>query len=167
MLSNLLVQSLLSCACSIFLVKSLLVGHFNFLVHGLNSCFLVFLGKFVLKAHTFNVRKHRSLLTIEDLFFLLALLLAGSDLIDDDLSSISACHSSPFFSFVLGVDGLQALDLHHNVKSLLLSNPVLLEQLVLIELAVSHGGDLRVKHHLVEVLDIIVIFVHLLLSFGK
>jgi hypothetical protein len=34
-------------------------------------------------------------------------------------------------------------------------------------LAVSHGGDLRVKHHLVEVLDIIVIFVHLLLSFGK
>ena len=67
------------------------------------------------------------------------------------------------FSF----DRLEPLDLHHQIKSLLLLDPVLLQASILLQLFVSNCVDSRCHDHSVHVLNIVIIFVHLVLSLGK
>ena len=67
----------------------------------------------------------------------------------------------------LQLEGLESLDLHHKIKALLLLDPLLLKTLSLLELAIANSHDLGVKHHLVHVLDIVVILVQDLLSLSQ
>ena len=70
-------------------------------------------------------------------------------------------------ALLLELEGLESLDFHHQIKALLLFNPLLLKALGLLELAVTDGHDLGVQHHLIHLFDIIVLFVHHLLGLGK
>ena len=72
-----------------------------------------------------------------------------------------------FFAFLLPLllelQRLQSLDLHHEIKSLLFFDPVLFETLLFLLLSVSDGDHLRVKHHLIHVLHIVMFLIEHLL----
>ena len=83
-------------------------------------------------------------------------------------------HEGPLFlgllalnlTLLLQLQRLESLDLHHQVKALLLLDPLGLESLGFIELAITDRHDFRVKHHLVHVLHVVVVLVEHLLSLG-
>ena len=68
------------------------------------------------------------------------------------------------FALLLQLERLESLDLHHEIETLLLLDPLLLETLGLVQLAVADCHNLRVKHHLVHVLHVVVVLVHHLLG---
>ena len=68
------------------------------------------------------------------------------------------------FSFLLFFEYFQALNLHHQIKLLLLLDVLCLKFFILLELFVSNGDNLRVQDHLVHVLNVIEIIIHFLLS---
>lgn len=98
---------------SLLLGECVSICDFNLLVHYLNSLLLRSLSLCFLPLDLLNVLKHEDLLALEDLFFLLALHLALHNLIDDNGSSPFASFDRPFISFVLGLNRLQSLNLHH------------------------------------------------------
>jgi hypothetical protein len=59
---------------------------------------------------------------------------------------------SPFF---LNLKALKSLNLHHEIKLLLLLNILLLELLRFNELFVSHSNNLGVKNNLVHFFDVV------------
>lgn len=71
------------------------------------------------------------------------------------------------FALLLHLEGLQALDFHHEVESLLLIDPVLLKSFLLLLLPVTDSDYFGVEHHLVHVFDIVVLFVEHLLGLGQ
>lgn len=105
-----------------------------------------------------------------DLFLISELLLLHSkdgsllDLINDDLGTLLSGIGLSHLSFFLLLKDLESLDFHHEVKLLLLLNPLGLESLILIKLLISNGNDFRVENHLIHLLDIIEFVVHHFLS---
>lgn len=95
--------------------------------------------------------------------FIIALL----DLLDDHLGPLLACNNSLFFPVFLVAQSLESFDFHQKIQFSLLGLPVLLEGRVLCELLVSYSHHLRVEHHFVHVLHVIVGFVHLSLGVGQ
>jgi hypothetical protein len=106
-----------------------------------------------------------------DLFFISELLLFHSldssllDLINDDLGSGFPGYNLTDLSFFLFLKDLESLNFHHKVKLLLLLDPFLLKSLILLQLLVSNRDNLRVKDHLIHLLDIIKVIVLPLLGF--
>jgi hypothetical protein len=106
-----------------------------------------------------------------DLFFISELLLFHSldssllDLINDDLGSGFPGYNFTDLSFFLFLKDLESLNFHHKVKLLLLLDPFLLKSLILLQLLVSNRDNLRVKDHLIHLLDIIKVIVLPLLGF--
>ena len=109
----------------------------------------------------------QSLLDLEDLFLFLTIDLTIGDLIDENLSSTFASCGCSILSIHLSLNRLQALNFHHHIKSLLLFDPILFKKCVLLELAISNCHDLRCNYQSIDCLDIIISFIHLLLSTGQ
>ena len=114
-----------------------------------------------------NHPQHLLLLAFQHLSLLDPLHLPLLNLLNNDSGSSTLGFLSKAFPFVLGLEGLEPLDFHHQVKALLLIDPFGLELLVLLQLLVPHSHNLRVKRHLVHVFHIIVLLVELLLGFGQ
>ena len=167
MLSDLHVEVLLNLASCFFLGQSVLVGNFDLFVENLDSLSLGFSSGGVLSAHLLNVCEHLGFLLLKDLFLLRPLLLARLNLVNDNLGASLAGRSSTVLSVELSFDDLQSFDLHHSVKSLLLLDPVRLEYPIFLDLLVSDGEDFRGGDHLVDVLDIVVLLIHLVLGLRK
>ena len=72
---------------------------------------------------------------------------------------MDSCCMLPLFSLLFLVEGLESLDLHHQVELLLLFDELSLQLFVFLDLLISDGNDLRVKDHLVHLLDIVKLLV--------
>lgn len=106
-------------------------------------------------------------LSIDHLSFLLSDHGSLLDLLDQyAFPLVGGCDLS-FLALFLLVEGLEPLDLHHQVKLLLLLDELLLELLVFLDLLVANGNDLGVKDHLIHLLDIVKLFVHQHLGFRQ
>ena len=105
------------------------------------------------------------LLLLERLSLFLTDLFTCGNLIDNYLSTTLASLSSSFFSIHLGLDSLETLNLHHHVKSLLLSQIVFFELFVLFQLYISDSEDFRGRDHLVSELNIVILLIKLDLGF--
>lgn len=101
---------------------------------------------------------------LQSLLIFEALFLARSDLVDQNLGTALTSISCTLLTLKLGLNSLQSLNLHHQIQSLLLLDPILFKLLVLVELTLANGPDLGSKRHLVHMFHIIVVLVHLLLS---
>ena len=66
-----------------------------------------------------------------------ALDLALLNLVDDDECAFATGLSADDFALLCNFEGFETLDLHHQVELLLLFKPLLLEQLVLLQLFVT------------------------------
>ena len=162
--SDLHVNFFLGLLGSILLFEGSSVGELDLLLHDLHALLLGCKCISILLLDLFDVCKELGLLLLTDLLLLHAVLLTRRNLIDKNLGAALLSIGSAFLTLKLGLDCLEALDFHHHVESLLLLDPVLLEDLVLVELPLADGPDFRGQHHLVHVLHIVVVFVHLLLS---
>lgn len=72
---------------------------------------------------------------------------------------MDSCCMLPLLSLLFLVEGLESLDLHHQVELLLLFDELSLQLFVFLDLLISDGNDLRVKDHLVHLLDIVKLLV--------
>lgn len=167
MLSNLIIESLLSLTSSSLLLLGGHISDSDLLLHDPNTRAFGSCGCNVFQLHFLNVCEELSLFLLANFFILHALLLTGLDLVDEDLSTTSTGFSGTILPLELSFDGFQTLDFHHHIKSLLLGDPVLFELIVFLLLTLANGPDLRCLGHLVHVLHIVVILVHLLLSTGE
>ena len=150
-----------------FAIQSDFIGKLDLLEH-LSVADLFGLGSdYVSKLHLLNGAGQLLLFALTLLSLLNSIFLAFLNLVNNDSGTSALGLDSQALTLVLGFESLQALDLHHDVKTLLLGKPVTLEKLVLRELLVTNGYDLSVEGHLVHVLYVVVLFVHLLLSTGK
>ena len=140
-LSDVIVNFLLNCTSSLFLRQCCLVCNLDFFTDDLDSFSLGLLGSLIFCLDLLDVCFQLGFLLLSHFFLLGSLLLARCDLIDNDLGSSFAGNSSAIFSFELCLDCFQSFDFHHQVKSLLLFNPVLLESVIFCELTLSHGQD--------------------------
>lgn len=110
---------------------------------------------------------HLLLFTFELLALLDALHLSVLDLLDDDGGTAALSFNSQALALFFGLQSLETLDLHHQVKTFLLGNPLFLKLLILFKLLVSDSNDLGIESHLVHVLDIVMLFIQLLLGLGE
>lgn len=150
-----------------FAVLGNLVGDFDLSKHALVSRALGFLFFLVSLLLELNVSEHLCRFPVDLLSFLHADAFTVLDLLNDDLGAAQLSLLAKLLSFVLGLERLQTLDLHHQVQAFLLSNPFGLKLLVLFELLVTYSNDLGVEGHLVHVLNVVVFFVELLLCLGE
>ena len=114
-----------------------------------------------------NVLEHLRLLALELLSLADSLVFTLLNLLNDHGSATLLCLCSQLLALVLGLQSLETLDLHHQVNALLLSEPLLLQLLVFLELFVTNGHDLGVQSHLVHVLDVVVFLIELLLGLSE
>lgn len=112
----------------------------------------------------FGLADHLLHLSLTHLLVLDAFEFALLDLVDDDERALLLRLLALDLALLLQLERLESFDLHHEVEALLLFNPLLLETLGLIKLAVADRHHLRVKHHLVHVLHVVVVLVHHLLG---
>jgi|Transcript_41514 hypothetical protein len=124
-LGDLLVQALLGLACGILLFKSRFIGGFDLVLHDFDAMLLGSKSLSVLALHLQDVGLKLSLFLLAHLLILHALFLSRGDLVDKDLSAALLSLNSTLLALKLSLDGLQALDLHHHIESLLLIDPVL------------------------------------------
>jgi len=96
---------------------------------------------------------------LSDTFFLTFL-----NLIDDNECSLALSLLTDDFAFLGYFQSLKTFDLHKQVKFLLFLDPLLLEVFVFLKLLVTDRYNLRVKNHLIHVLDIVKFFVKLCLG---
>lgn len=89
------------------------------------------------------------------------------DLVNNDKRPLLLSLLSQNLAFFLQLEGLESLNLHHEVQAFLLVDPLAFKPLRLFKLTVADGHDLGIEHHLVHVLNVIVILVHHLLGFGE
>ena len=89
------------------------------------------------------------------------------DLLDDDGGTTALGLSSETLTLVLGLEGLQALDFHHKIESLLFSEPLSLQLLVFFELFVPDGHDFGVQGHLIHMFHIVMFLIKCCLGVGK
>ena len=165
--NNLLFQVFLLLLPLVLHLDGPLVGDLDFSNHA-ECALLLGLDHFVLlDLELLSLADHLLHLALAHLLILDAIELALLDLVDDDEGALLLCLLALDFALLLQLEGLESLDLHHEVEALLLLYPLLLEALGLVELAVTDGHNLGVKHHLVHVLHIIMVLVHHLLSLGQ
>ena len=89
------------------------------------------------------------------------------DLLDDDRSTTALGLSSELFTLILCLEGLQALDFHHDIETFLFSEPFTLQLLVFFELFVPDGHDFGVKGHLIHKFHVIMFLIHRCLGSGE
>jgi len=164
---DLLVFSLGNVDLFLFLYLGDSICGLDFSNHLFVAFFLPFGGYFVLLLLDFDCTGHLSLLSLKNFPFLLPLDLSPFDLVDDDSGTTSLGVNAGNFSLLGDLKSLQSFDFHHEIEAFLLVYPVCFKSNVLIQLLVSDRYDLGVEDHLVHVLDIVMLFVHLLLGFGK
>ena len=78
-----------------------------------------------------------------------------------------SCLYFPLLPLVLKLYLFESLNFHHEVESLLLLDPLLLQLLVLSELFIPNGYDAWEHDFLIHILDVVVLLVQLLLSFRQ
>lgn len=105
--------------------------------------------------HLLDLDLHLLTFAVTDLLILDSVLVSLGDLVDNDLSSLFTCSKSVSISLLLDLERLKALNLHHEVKFLLLLDVFSLEDLRLLQLLVSNSNHLGVKHYLIHLFDII------------
>lgn len=96
----------------------------------------------LLQPQLLSLSLHRLTLHLHKLALLDALDLAFFDLVDDDQSSRALSFLTLADRYLFFLESSQTFNLHHQVKFLLLVNPLLLEAFVFIELLVADGHDL-------------------------
>ena len=139
------------------------IGFLNFFHHLRGLLFLLLGNTGFLLLLFLDIPKQLLLLFLKNFLFSKSFLLSLSDLVDDDSGTLVGCLLAGGLSLLVQLEVLQSLNLHHEVKFLLLLEIFFLETLVFLLLLVSDGDNLAVEHHLVHVLHIIVLFIdHLL-----
>mmetsp|Transcript_59863 Transcript_59863/g.97869 ORF Transcript_59863/g.97869 Transcript_59863/m.97869 type:complete len:270 (+) Transcript_59863:858-1667(+) len=99
------------------------------------------------------------------MFLLLhSLRLAILDLLDDDFGARSLTLKTLLLSHLIHFQCLEAFDLHHRIQMTFLLFSFTLHHALLLDLRISDGDDLGVKHHLVHMLHIIHVFIQHLLG---
>lgn len=114
-----------------------------------------------------DVAQEKLLLLVKDISLSQALLLTFLNLVNDFAGTFASSNLALDLTILLCLDILKTFDLHHGVKSLLLVHPLLFENQVLSKLLIANGVHLGVHHQCVETLNVVLIFVELLLGFGK
>jgi len=114
----------------------------------------------------FSLTNHLVHFPFTHLLFLDPLEFSLLNLVDDHERPLFLSLLALYLTLLLQLQRLESLDLHHQVKTLLLLDPLSLESLGFIELAIADRHDFRVKHHLVHMLHIVVVLVEHLLSLG-
>lgn len=141
-------------------VEGLSVGSFNF-DHHLGDGFLLFGLLSVLNSVLVgDVGKELELFLLSHLLLTHAETFTLLDLVDDNLSTAVLRLFAADLAVFLLLEILQAFNFHHEVKFLLLADPLFFELLRLDELLVTDGDDLRVEDHLVHFLDVVLFLVH-------
>ena len=165
--NNLLFEVLFLLFALILDLNRTLVGFLD-LTHHLGNAFLLVSDNLSLfHLNLIGLSEHLLHLSLTHLLVLNAFELSLLDLVNYDKRAHLLCLLSLHLTLFLELEGLKSFDLHHEVETLLLFNPLLLESLGLVELSVADGDYLRVQHHLVHVLDIIVVLVEHLLGLSK
>lgn len=114
-----------------------------------------------------DLSQHLSHLLLSQLLVLDSVQLSLLNLVDNHERTLLLSLLPLDLSFFLHFERLESFDLHHDVQSLLLFDPLRLQSLGLLLLLVSDGHDLAVKHHLVHVLHIVVLLVKHLLGLSQ
>ena len=96
-----------------------------------------------------------------------ALPLAFLNLVDDYGCALALGLLADNLALLSNLKSLEAFNLHHDVKALLLLNPLALELLVFLQLLVTDRNDFRVEHHLIHVLYVVMLLVELHLGLGQ
>ena len=124
------------------LLLSVLVGDSNLFVHDLDHPALsgLLLGIFALSF--LDVGEQLGLLQLSLIFQLLADLQPLGDLVNEHLLTALSCLSRSLLSCHLILNCFKTFNFHHHIESLLLLDPVLLEDVVLFQLLVTHRHDL-------------------------
>jgi len=143
------------------------VGYLDFREHLSVTDFLSFSNFQISSLLQLNCSHHLLLLALELLTLLDAHDFTFLDLLNDNCGATALGLNSQAFALIFSLEGLQALDFHHEIEAFLLRDPFAFEVFVLCKLLVTHGYDLGVEGHLVHVLDIVVLFIELLLGLGK
>ena len=166
MLGNLLIDFPLGFPRRNLLLFSVLVGDSNLFVHHLDHSALggLLLGIFALGF--LDVGEQLGLFQLSLIFLLLANLLPLGDLVNEHLLPALSSLSCPLLSCHLILNCFKTLDFHHHIESLLLLDPVLLEDAVLFQLLITHRHNLRLQHELVHSLDVIVALINCGLNIG-
>ena len=165
--NNLLFQVLLLPLSLILNLDRSFIGDFDLGNHTEGALLLSLKHFLLLSFELLGLADHLLHLALADLLLLDAFQFALLDLVDDHEGALLLGLLALDLALLLQLEGLESLDLHHEVKAFLLFHPFLLKALSLVELAVTDGDDLGVKHHLVHVLNIIVVLVHHLLGLGQ
>ena len=143
------------------------IGDFDLREHFSVSLFLGLLNSEVLILLNFDRSHHLLLLALELLTLLDALHLTVLDLLNDNGCATALGLNSQTLPLILSLEGLQALDFHHDVQAFLLGDPLRLQMFVLFELLVPHSDDLGIQCHLVHVLHVVVLLIELGLGLGE
>ena len=143
------------------------VGDFDLLEHLSVSLSLGLCNLDVLLLLNFNRSHHLLLLALELLPLLDALHLTVLDLLNDNGCATALGLNSQTLPLILSLEGLQALNFHHDVQAFLLGDPLSFQLFVLFELLVPHSDDLGIQCHLVHVLHVVVLLIELRLGLGE
>ena len=141
MLSYLVIKLPLSVLGGHLLLLLLLISNDDFLVHYPKSLLASFCSLHVFFLIPLDVEQELLLLLLQRLGLFLADLFTCGNLVDNYLSATFASQSSSFLSIHLGLNSLETLNLHHHVKSLLLSQVMIFELFVFLKLLVSDCVD--------------------------
>ena len=89
------------------------------------------------------------------------------DLVNEDLLPLLQSQFAPLLTLILLLEILKSFNLHHKIELLLFLDPLLLKSDVFFKLLVPDRSHFGIEHHLIHVLDIILLFVKLHLCLGK
>lgn len=120
------------------------VGSLDFLNRLSHSQLLILLDTSVLLLHFLNAEFHLLGLFFKDLPFFDSVLLSFLNLIDNDPCALVGGLDTFLLPLLSGLKTLQSFNFHHDVKSLLLADPVALELFRLLQLLVTDRNDLGI-----------------------
>ena len=166
-LNDLLLKVLLFALALVLHINRALVGLLDLSDHTERSLLLCFQLSVFFLFDLLGLADHLLHLTLTHLLLLDALQLSLLNLIDDHQRALLLGSLALDLTLLLELKGFQTLNLHHEVEALLFFDPLLFEALGLLELAVADCDNLGVEHHLIHVLDIVMLLVHHLLSLGE
>lgn len=165
--NNLLFEVFFFLLTLILYINSTLVGFFDLSHHTDSTLFLSVEDFGLFNFNLLGLSNHLKHFTFTHFLILNAVKLTLLNLINDHKGALLLCFLALHLTLFLELEGLQTFNLHHQVKSLLLLDPLLLKAFGLLKLFVSNCHDLGVEHHLIHVLDIIVVLIEHLLSFSE
>lgn len=159
--NDLLLQLLLLDDSLLFDVDGFLVGHLHLCHQNCSLPDLLLRLLPLLDLQVLALLQNKLLLPFLNLSLLDPLHLSLLNLINYDQRPLSLGVLSLDLPFLLVLEALESLDLHHEVHSLLLSPILLLQPFLLLQLPVPDGHALRVDHHLIHVLNVVLLLVEL------